>query len=1290
MRTEFHNQSEPPKFELVVHLGGRAHSTGTLQKVLRDLVGKHPSITRLDTRFVHFLKCRRQLSSTEKAVVDQLLDYGERFATSTQKCDFTIVPRLGTISPWSSKATDIFNLCGLEVVDRIERGIQWFLGCDSMEIAQSVSDRMTESLIAPSHYEEIFSEQAPRPLRFVEFGDSPVETLENVSNELGLALSADEIGYLIKIYKQLDRTPSDVELMMFAQANSEHCRHKIFNAAWLIDGMRSNQSLFQKIRLTSAKINNRNLLSAYKDNAAVVEGGHGSRFQPALDTHEYGMYNVDVDLLMKVETHNHPTCISPYPGAATGSGGEIRDEGSVGSGSKPKAGLVGFTTSHLHIPEDPQPWEGESQLPSRIATPLEIMLEGPLGAAGYNNEFGRPAIVGYFRTFEETISKTSRWGFHKPIMIAGGVGSIIREHVNVVRRDESATLVLLGGPAMLIGLGGGSSSSMNLGDSAEQLDYASVQRDNAELQRRCQEVIDQCTSMGRNNPITLIHDVGAGGLSNAIPELLHELGHGITIDLRDVPLADQSLSPLEIWCNESQERYVLAISSQFLAEFEAICTRERCPYAVLGCTQEGTQLKVFDSKNQTTPIDLDLGVILGKPPKVERAFSRLDKPVKPMGFEDLQLSESINRVLRFPAVGSKKFLITIGDRSISGLVAQEQMIGPYQVPVADAGITVSGYDTYRGEAFAIGERSPLAVVDAAASARMSVAEALTNLSTVKVKSLNHVVLSANWMAAAGQEDQDQALYDAVSAASELCQALGIAIPVGKDSLSMTTRWTHDSKSYRVVSPVSLIVSAFCAVNDVRISSTPQLVEDGSILYLIELSSDCRLGGSVLAQVNNRMGSKTPDVNDPQSLRQLLELVQTLHAQSWFLSSHDRSDGGLFVSIVEMAIAGRKGVDILVEDSWQKELFAEEVGIVIEIPADRISDITEMCVSRGLSGRLVGKVNRSNQVQIKRHEELLYVSSLPDLEKQWARTSYLMQRLRDNPACADSEYSLIDSNDPGVSEELTYSIDQKGRGPFTNHKRPKVAILRDQGVNGQLEMAAAFYFADFECLDVHMTDLFEGNVNLDQFNVLAICGGFSYGDVLGAGGGWAKSILFHTRIQDEFQQFFARQDSLTLGVCNGCQMLAHLNSLIPGAEAWPAYEKNLSDRFEARTIQIRVEPTNSPWLEGMAGSRLPVPVAHGEGRAVATSKETDYLSAKKQIAFRYVDGYGNPTDRYPMNPNGSSDAIAGNTSEDGRVLLMMPHPERVFRTIQNSWIALEHRNREYSPWFQIFRNARKIV
>jgi len=1281
---------EIPESNLVVHHGARAHNTGTLQKILHRLSALDPAINSIDARFVHLMQCQRTLTASEFAVVEQLLDYGESVEFHPQRASqFTIVPRLGTISPWSSKATDVFLLCGLDAVARIERGVQWFFDVDNIEVTTILVDRMTESVIGADEYPLVFSEKEPRLLTSVDISRSPIQQLQRISTELGLALSDDEIGYLVDIYRQLDRDPTDVELMMFAQANSEHCRHKIFNASWICDGKLSNQSLFQKIRITSAKINNQNLLSAYKDNAAVIKGSPVGRFQPDIDSSVYGLKEGSIDILMKVETHNHPTCISPYPGAATGSGGEIRDEGSVGSGSKPKTGLVGFTTSHLRIPDDPQLWESPLKKPDRIATALEIMLEGPIGAAGYNNEFGRPAICGYFRTFEEQISPTQSWGFHKPIMIAGGLGSIQREHVHVTNSAASTYLVLLGGPAMLIGLGGGSSSSMNLGDSAENLDYASVQRDNAELQRRCQEVIDRCTSMGKNNPITLIHDVGAGGLSNAVPELLHELGHGISIDLQDIPRADKSLSPLEVWCNESQERYVLAIEIELLGEFEKICARERCPYAVLSRSQPGTQIQVRDSAKQTTPIDLPLEVILGKPPKMVRTYVHHDQHVERTRYDDLDLSECIERVLRFPAVGSKKFLITIGDRSITGLIAQEQMVGPYQVPVADASITLAGFDTYRGEVMAMGERSPIATVDAAASARTAIAEALTNLCSVRFTSLQEVVLSANWMAAAGQDRQDTCLYDAVEAASHLCQDLGIAIPVGKDSLSMMTKWSNDSEDYSVVSPVSLIASAFGPVADVRNAKTPQLVKAGSSLMLIELSSLRRLGGSVVSQVFTRTDTSMPDVDEPQTLLNLIELLQDLHDRSCILSMHDRSDGGLFTTVLEMAIAGRKGVDLFIHDSLVEELFNEEIGVVIEISSERMQTIEEICQNRGLVGTRIGQVISAKSLKILNKDEIIFERTLTDLEKTWAHTSYLMQRLRDNPASADSEFELIDKVDPGLDEQLTFAIDQYRRTSNSSIERPRVAILRDQGVNGQLEMAAAFHFADFESVDVHMTDLFAGRVSLEQFQVLAVCGGFSYGDVLGAGGGWAKSILFHDVVREEFARFFARDDTLTLGVCNGCQMLSRLHTIISSAEHWPTYEQNSSTRFEARTIQVKVEKTNSPWLHDMVGSQIPIPVAHGEGRAVLSDKDVEALISQKQVAFTYVDGFGDSTNIYPMNPNGSTRAIAGNISADGRVLLMMPHPERVFRTIQNSWVKPEHREREFSPWFQLFRNARKI-
>ncbi|MXZ45102.1 MAG: phosphoribosylformylglycinamidine synthase [Gammaproteobacteria bacterium] len=1273
--------------ELYIHAGGVAHGNSVYEKLLEQLRQINPNSSCVYASFVHIAKLRSPLSEQSKRIANSLLTYGTPAPVETKtqhRC--TVVPRLGTISPWSSKATDVFRLCGLDVVERVERGVRWYSDAWTDECANLLFDRMTESLLAEESFEEIFVEPSSRPLSRIELQDEPFEAIQQVNRELGLALSEHEIQYLVDVYHELGRDPTDVELMMFGQVNSEHCRHKIFNADWIIHGKASPVSLFQKIRTTTGAINARGILSAYRDNAAVIEGAMDTRFCPDPKSRFYQPLTGLNDILMKVETHNHPTAISPFPGAATGSGGEIRDEGAVGRGSKPKAGLVGFTTSHLRIPGHKRTWESELRKPNHLASPLEIMLDGPLGAAGYNNEYGRPALTGYFRTFEHRVSDEESWGYHKPIMIAGGIGSVFREHVHEEIPQDSSVLVVLGGPSMLIGLGGGSSSSMTSGLSDVELDFASVQRDNAELERRCQEVVDTCTALLQENPIQLIHDVGAGGLSNAIPELVRDLGKGAVIDLRAIPSADSGLSPLELWCNEAQERYVLSVPQEKRELFEEICTRERCPFAVIGYTNDRATLTVKDDAGGEPAINLSLETLFGSPPRIQRRFTPTSRSVSDFSITELELAESISLVLSLPSVASKKFLITIGDRSITGFVARDQMVGPYQVPVADAAITIGGFETYTGEAMAVGERSPVATLNPSASARLAIAEALTNLSSVRYTSIDRIVLSANWMAACGFNSEDEALHDAVTAATTLCRSLGIAIPVGKDSLSMRTQWTIPETTQTVVSPVSLIASAFVPVPDVRQALTPRLVSSESVLVLLELSSSRRLGGSALAQVHGCLGAETPDVEDASKLRRLLEVVQRVHEEQWALSMHDRSDGGLIATVLEMSFSSRLGVDLHVRDNWARELFAEEIGVVLEVPASFVQDLIDLANANELVATQVGQVRADEEFRILYADQVLLADSILSFEKSWAQTSYLMQRIRDDSNSADSEFALIEERDPGLHEKLTFSIDQRRRPKPRKKHRPRVAVLRDQGVNGHIEMGAAFYYAGFDSVDVHMTDLFSKRMSLEQFQVLAACGGFSYGDVLGGGGGWAKSILFNDLVRAQFEEFFNRDDSLALGVCNGCQMMVQLRELIPGTTEWPVIHRNTSDRFEARSIQVKILNSNSVWLKGMSGSQVPIPVAHGEGRVDFPEFSKKPLHAEERFVMQYVDGMGEPTERYPLNPNGSVNGIAGFTSENGNVLAMMPHPERVFRTIQNSWYDPRNREREFGPWFQLFRNA----
>ena len=1263
--------------------GPPALTPARLAQRLAALREVDPAVRGVYAEFVHFLEVEGRLEAGEAELAAALLRYGPRrgLATPVGAPVCTVTPRPGTISPWSSKATDIFRRCGLDRVRRVERGVRWFVdGGDHAGLPAVLHDRMTEVARAVESFDDIFAEGRPRPV--VRAGSS-VAALERANADLGLALSPDEIAYLAAQYAELGREPTDIELMMFAQANSEHCRHKIFNATWEIDGAASGQTLFGMIRNTYRRINGAGILSAYSDNAAVIEGGRANRFFADADTGVYGSVREPVHVLIKVETHNHPTAIAPYPGAATGSGGEIRDEGAVGRGSKPKAGLAGFATSHLNVPGDAQPWELPIGKPGRIVSALEIMLDGPVGAAAFNNEYGRPALGGYFRTFEADMagSPNRYWGYHKPVMVAGGVGNVRAEHVQAADVPVGARLIVLGGPAMLIGLGGGAASSMASGESDSELDFASVQRDNAEMQRRCQEVIDRCWALGPANPIRLIHDVGAGGLSNALPELVADAGRGGRFELRDVPSADGALSPMEIWCNEAQERYVMAVAEADLPRFRAICERERCPYAVVGTAGAEARLTVTDRDLDDVAVDLPLATLLGKPPAMHRAFERRPRPAPALELEGITVAAALERVLRFPAVASKKFLVTIGDRSITGLVARDQMVGPYQVPVADVAVTLADYDGFAGEALAMGERSPLAVVDPAAAARMAVAEALTNLAAAPIESLSRVVLSANWMAAAGFEGEDQALYDAVAAVGlDLCPALGIAVPVGKDSLSMRTRWDAAGGEREVVSPVTLNVTACAPVADVRGVLTPELDDETyPALALVEppFAARRRLGGSALAQCYGQLGAPVPDVDDADGLRDLLDFVQRARREFRVLAYHDRSDGGLIVTLLEMAFAGRVGLDVLETDL--AALFAEEVGVVLAVPKTQLDAVCAAAAAAGLRGRPVAVARHDDRVRIGAHE-----TTRAALERLWSETSYRLQSLRDDRACADEEFEGIELGVHRAVTRLTFdagkdvAVPRGGAGA-----RPRVAILREQGVNGQVEMAAAFHRAGFEAVDVHMSDLFAGRHDLEEFTVLAACGGFSYGDVLGGGGGWAKSILFEPRVRDAFEAFFHRPDSLTLGVCNGCQMLAQIKSLVPGAAAWPRFVRNRSEQFEGRSVVVRVGRTDSPWLADMAGSVLPVAVAHGEGRVEFERPEWDARQAR--AVLHYVDGVGRPTERYPLNPNGSSGGLAGLASTDGRALIMMPHPERVFRAIQHSWCPPEWEGD--GPWLRLFRNAR---
>jgi phosphoribosylformylglycinamidine synthase len=1289
----------------ILQLPGRnALSEFRLQKLLASLRSADTRITGVEAHFQHVVELDRPLEAEERARLERILTYGPRTKAgrATGRL-FFVVPRMGTISPWSSKATDIARNCGLTAVRRIERGVVYRVAGagqgaeDGRKVAAKLHDRMTETVLDRlDDAERLFHHVAPVPLDTVPVLAGGRDALVTADGELGLALSPDEIDYLLEAYRAEGRDPTDVELMMFAQANSEHCRHKIFNASWIIDGEAQTSSLFDMIRHTH-RTHPEHTVVAYSDNAAVMEGAAAPRFRPAPDG-TYRRYDETTHILMKVETHNHPTAIAPFPGAATGAGGEIRDEGATGRGARPKAGLTGFTTSHLRLPDSPQPWEaGHDGKPGRIASALDIMIEGPIGGAAFNNEFGRPNLAGYFRTYEQRVGERM-YGYHKPIMIAGGVGAIRADQVMKENFPAGTALVQLGGPGMLIGLGGGAASSMATGTNTEALDFDSVQRGNPEIQRRAQEVIDRCWAMGEANPILSVHDVGAGGLSNALPELVHGAGRGARFDLRKIQSEEPGMSPMQVWCNEAQERYVLAVDRSRLAAFEAICARERCPYAVLGEATSEERLIVEDPVFANRPVDMDLGVLLGKPPRMQRDVKRIRRRGTDFDPASLDPLPALLNVLRFPAVASKNFLITIGDRSVGGMTARDQMVGRWQVPVADVAVTAMGFDTYLGEAMAMGERTPLAVIDPPASGRMAVGEALTNVAAARIGDIARVKLSANWMAAAGQPGEDAALFDTVRAVGmELCPALGVSIPVGKDSLSMRTTWQDGGKTKQVSAPLSLIVSAFARVEDVRDTLTPELrLHAGDTrLLLVDLGKGKnRLGGSALAQAHDALGDRVPDVDDPALLRGFFEAVQALLQQGSLLAYHDRSDGGLAVTLAEMMFATHVGVKVDVTGVARRggvvgALFAEELGAVLQVRAGDVAAVKAQFAEHGLRSHVhdLGEIARDGHLRVVCDGREVLVVSGVELLQTWSDTSHRVARLRDNPACVDEEFqALADAADPGLHSHLTFEPDLP-RVPAIVGTRPRVAILREQGVNGQIEMAAAFDRAGFEAVDVHMSDILEGRIGLTGFQGVAACGGFSYGDVLGAGEGWAKSILFHSRAREQFGAFFQRTDTFALGVCNGCQMMSNLHELIPGAEGWPHFVRNASEQFEARVVMVELLESASLFFRGMAGSRLPVVVSHGEGRPEFASVAAQ-RAARKLATLRYVDNRGAVASRYPANPNGSPDGLTGFTTPDGRFSILMPHPERVFRSVQMSWHPRTWG--EDSPWMQMFRNAYKAV
>ena len=1340
--------------------GSNALSAFRSQRLLSQLQSTVPHVAAVQARFVHFIDSSAPLSEEDSVRLEAMLTYGEpthSAAAGGAVEEFVVIPRFGTISPWASKATDIAHNCGMAHVHRIERGVAYsvelkagFLGIGAAKklgenelqaVASLLHDRMTESVLrSADQAAQLFQELDAKPLESVDLLGEGKAALEFANSDLGLALSDDEIDYLVEAFTRAKRNPTDVELMMFAQANSEHCRHKIFNADWVIDGQAQDKSLFQMIKNTH-QLQPKGTIVAYSDNSSIMEGATVTRFYPRGAGHEYAASTELTHTLMKVETHNHPTAISPFQGASTGAGGEIRDEGATGRGAKPKAGLTGFTVSNLMIPGAERPWENAASVttpfaqrapagaygkPERIASPLQIMIDGPLGGAAFSNEFGRPVLGGYFRTYEQNVGRLSGgasdtvFGYHKPIMIAGGIGSIADQHTHKNDIPVGSLLIQLGGPGMRIGMGGSAASSMATGANTADLDFDSVQRGNPEMERRAQEVINACWQMGADNPIISIHDVGAGGLSNAFPEIVNDAKRGAIFDLRRVPLEESGLAPKEIWSNESQERYVLAIAPQSLPLFAALCERERCLYAAVGVATEERQLKLVDPLNDNNPVDMPMDVLLGKPPKMQRDVHHVQHAFPPVDLTGLELTEVARRVLLLPAVADKSFLITIGDRSVGGMTMRDQMVGPWQVPVADVAVTAMSFEGYLGEAMAMGERTPLAVIDAAASGRMAVGEAITNIAAAAITDIADIKLSANWMAACGQPGQDAALFDTVKTVGmELCPALGISIPVGKDSLSMRTTWSDGDAGKAVVSPVSLIVSAFAPVADVRRTLTPQLRVDlgETVMILVDLGrGKNRLGASALAQVTQQLGNDTPDVDSADDLKGFFAAIQQLNADGKLLAYHDRSDGGLYATLCEMAFAGRTGLtvnlDILAMEgehaadwgdakNWTgqvaerrneltlRALFAEELGAVIQV---RVEDKTAvMNVLRqyqlGACSHIIGKLNERGVIEFTRDAKTIYSEQRSALHRLWSETSWRIARLRDNPACADAEYDrLLDVTDPGISPVLTFNPSENVAAPFIGTKaRPRVAILREQGVNSHIETAYVMHQAGFAAVDVHMSDLIAGRVKLDDFQGVIAVGGFSYGDVLGAGEGWAKTILFNALLAEQFARFFNRTDTFGLGVCNGCQMMSNLKSIIPGAHAWPKFTRNKSEQFEARFGMVEVLDSPSIFFAGMAGTRTPIAIAHGEGYA-DFSQTGD--SAAVIRSLRFVDNRGEATEAYPFNPNGSPQGLTAVTTADGRFSVMMPHAERVFRSVQQSWHPQSWG--EDSPWMRMFRNARKFV
>jgi phosphoribosylformylglycinamidine synthase len=1333
--------------------GSNALSAFRTQRLLLQLQDIDAAIVGVTARFLHFVDASVSLSQDDIGRLDALLTYGEPFSGSAEGDEFVVIPRFGTISPWASKATDIAHNCGMAQIRRVERGVSYHIqmksgllggakrlqGASVEAVAAALHDRMTEMVLrSADDAAGLFRELEAKPLAFIDLMAGGKGALVQANSELGLALSDDEIDYLVSAFTQARRNPTDVELMMFAQANSEHCRHKIFNADWTIDGERQSKSLFAMIRNTH-ELHPKGTIVAYSDNSSIIEGATVSRFYPrgAMQGNVYAASDELTHILMKVETHNHPTAISPFPGASTGAGGEIRDEGATGRGAKPKAGLTGFTVSNLMVTHAVQSWENARDVtepvaqrqahaqggiygkPDRIASALQIMIDGPIGGAAFNNEFGRPNLGGYFRTYEQNIGGAVH-GYHKPIMIAGGIGSISDKHTTKNDLPVGSLLIQLGGPGMRIGMGGSAASSMATGANTADLDFDSVQRGNPEMERRAQEVINACWMMGDDNPILSIHDVGAGGLSNAFPEITNDARRGAIFDLRKVPLEESGMAPKEIWSNESQERYVLGIAPASLPLFQYLCERERCLFAVVGTATEERQLKVIDPEHDNTPVDMPMDVLLGKPPKMHRDVTHVAMHFPAIDLTGMDLVDVAQRVLRLPTVADKSFLITIGDRTVGATTVRDQMVGPWQVPVADCAVTAMSFEGYRGEAMAMGERTPLAVINAAVSGRMAVGEAITNIAAAPIAELSDIKLSANWMAACGQPGQDAALFDTVKAVGmELCPALGISIPVGKDSLSMRTTWQDEEGGKAVMSPVSLIVSAFAPVHDVRLALTPQLVKDvgETALIAIDLGRGKNLmGASALAQVMQQLGDETPDVDSAEDLKAFFAAIQQLGKEKMLLAYHDRSDGGLFAALCEMAFAGRSGfsvnLDILTMESehasdwgdsknWAgqiaerrnemtlRALFSEELGAVIQVRADQKSDVMNVLRTHGLGAcsHIIGKLNDRDAIEFTRDAKVIYNQPRIELQRLWSETSWRIARLRDNPACADDEYDrILDASDPGISPKLTFDPQQDIAAPFiATGARPRVAILREQGVNSHIETAYVMHKSGFTAVDVHMSDLIAGRARLDDFSGVIAVGGFSYGDVLGAGEGWAKTILFNARLAEQFAVFFNRADTFALGICNGCQMMSNLKAIIPGAQAWPKFTRNKSEQFEARFAMVEVTDSPSIFFNGMHGSQSAIAIAHGEG--YADFSQTGDIS-QAIVAMRFTDNKGQMTEAYPYNPNGSPQGITSVTTPDGRFTVLMPHAERVFRTVQQSWHPESWG--EDSPWMRMFRNARKCV